>query len=264
MLSDGSIVADAHNDGYLVWAMFDDVDTDYIDTALRSTALRQKIIDTVIEDMRIENIDGINIDFERIGLVDNLGDDFIEFIRELSIACRKAGKYLSVDNYAPYDYNACYHIEEQSVLCDYVVVLAYDDFVGGADIGPNSSLPFLKEVTDLSVSKVDHNKLVMGLPFYNRFWYLESDGRYIQGSYNMTRSWYLLQLAGQSAEWNAELGLHYAEYQDGDEYVYAWLESDDSFRAKLSLLAEYDIAGVACWKLGQETPDIWSVISEYY
>ena len=265
MLSDGSIVDAAHERGMLVWALFDDANTDYVEAVLSSTSKRKAVIDAVMEDMRLENIDGINIDFERIGLVNDLGDDFIEFLRELSIECRKAGKYLSVDNYAPYDYNACYHIEEQSRICDYVVVMAYDDYLGGADgIGPNSSLPFVKEVADLTVSKVEPSKTVIALPFYNRFWYEQTDGTFIQASYNTTKAWYLLELAGQSAAWDEELGLHYAEYDEDGERVHAWLESEDSYQAKLGLLEGYGIAGIAGWCLGQEIPELWDVIAQYY
>ena len=265
MLSDGSIVDAAHDRGMIVWALFDDANTDYVEAVLSSTSSRQNAIRQVMDDMILEDIDGLNIDFERIGLVNDLGDDFIEFLRELSIECRKAGKYLSVDNYAPYDYNACYHIEEQGVLCDYVIVMAYDDYLGGADgIGPNSSLPFVQEVADMTVAKVDPSKVIIALPFYNRFWYEQTDGTFIQASYNTTKAWYLLELAGESAAWDDELGLHYAEYDEYDERVHAWLESEDSYHAKLQLLSSYGFAGVSGWCLGQEIPEMWSVISEYY
>ena len=41
-----------------------------------------------------------------------------------------------------------------------------------------------------------------------------------------------------------------------------WLEDAQSIAAKTSLATKYDIAGVASWRKGFETPNIWSVINE--
>ena len=42
-----------------------------------------------------------------------------------------------------------------------------------------------------------------------------------------------------------------------------WMEEASSLREKLKVMKEYDIAGVAQWKLGLETDDVWTVIGEY-
>ena len=42
-----------------------------------------------------------------------------------------------------------------------------------------------------------------------------------------------------------------------------WLEDADSIAAKLELMDQYDLAGVAIWKLQQESADVWTPIAAY-
>ena len=47
---------------------------------------------------------------------------------------------------------------------------------------------------------------------------------------------------------------------DGEQYI--WMEEERSMELKMDLIKEYDLAGVACWKLGLESPEIWDVVSQ--
>ena len=123
------------------------------------------MINTIMNDIISKGIDGVNIDIETVN--SESSRDYIQFIREFSLRCRRAGKYLTVDNYTPYANNArIYHTAEQGRICDYVVIMAYDDYVGGSEPGPNASLPFAKESIELTAALVDPSKVIMGVPFY--------------------------------------------------------------------------------------------------
>ena len=65
--------------------------------------------------------DGINLDFESLKTAS--GVHYIEFIRELSVSCRKKGLVLSVDNYVPAVYNRFYNQKEQGNVADYVIIM---------------------------------------------------------------------------------------------------------------------------------------------
>ena len=41
------------------------------------------------------------------------------------------------------------------------------------------------------------------------------------------------------------------------------MEEARSMELKVSALKEYSTAGIACWRLGQETEDIWEVIGGF-
>ena len=51
--------------------------------------------------------------------------------------------------------------------------------------------------------------------------------------------------------------------EEGGTLYQMWLEDAESIEAKLSLMRSYELAGVAEWKLSQETPDVWDVIERY-
>ena len=94
---------------------------------LSHTSRRTNLIDQVIAAALQAGIDGINLDFELISA--ECGEDYVQFVRELSIKCHQNGLAFSVDNYVPMPYNTFYDLEEQSVFADYVVIMGYDEHV---------------------------------------------------------------------------------------------------------------------------------------
>lgn len=262
--SNAEYINHAHERGWQVWAMISDdgIERETLMSILTNTYNRQTLINAIIEDAKYEQLEGLNVDFEKVN--SEFGEDFIQFIRELSIECRKAGIILSCDNYTPYSYNAAFHIDEQSEVCDYVMVMAYDNYVGSEEIGPNSSLDFLKEVMDVTLPQVDESRLVIALPFYSRFWFNRGGSDLQNEVYSMGDAKQFFVDYGEEPTWNETTGMYAAQFDyDGSE-IYAWLEDENSIEAKLKFLTDYKIAGVAWWNLGQETSEVWEVISNYY
>ncbi len=261
-LADQDYVDQAHEDGYLVWAMFADKSAEYAEQVLTHTSTRLKVEDQIINSVLSHGMDGINIDFEHIN--GSYGNAYLQFLREMSIRCRLNDLYLSVDNYAPYEYNACYHITDQGTLCDYVFLMAYDDYVGSGEVGPNSSLVFIREVLELTLSKVSASeKVVVGLPFYSRVWARTEEGSLSRKEYTMDNAWDLMNEVGEDPEWDAESGTWTTEYTISDTTYYAWLEDEATIREKLNLVKEYDVGGVAFWCLGQEFTSVWDEVAGY-
>ena len=99
-LADSSYVTRAHLVGLEVWAMVDDQSPDSDNRQIFPyTSKREKIINQLIANAIEYDLDGINIDFEYI--TEDIADDYIQFIRELSVKCRINGIVLSVDNKVP-------------------------------------------------------------------------------------------------------------------------------------------------------------------
>lgn len=260
--SNADFINYAHERGFKVWAMIDDVDTEFVVPVLRDSNKRDHVIDTIMEDALREGVDGLNLDFEHI--IYDVGDDYIQFIRELSIKCRQGGIVFSVDNYTPYSYNAFFHVDQQMQCADYVAIMAYDHYLGTDIQGPNSSVDFLQEVMDVTLPQVEENRLIIALPFYSRMYFTDPEANVTSEESGMAETKAAIEERGGSWAWDDATGMNLASFDYEGGHVTCWIEDVDSVRAKLNFLKDYNIAGVSWWRIGQQTDDVWAVISEYY
>lgn len=204
--------------------------------------------------------DGINLDCENVKSA--FAKDYLQFVRELSIACERKGLVLSTDNYKPEAYNTCYNLKEQSRFVDYVIVMAYDEHYAGSDAGSVASLPFVKEAVEDTVKLVGQEHVIAGIPFYTRIWTTTS-GQTTSRAVGMQAAVDQLNSDGQVALWNEDCGQYVASYTVGSSTRQIWFEEEKSVEAKMQVIQEENVAGVACWKLGLEKMTVWSVISKY-
>ena len=280
-LADHEYIEKAHESGLEVWALIDDFDTSLDLKALfYSTKARQNLISGLMSAYTEYGFDGINIDFEKID--EETAPDYLEFLRELSIECRKNSIVLSVDNYVVAGGRSWYNISEQGRIADYVVMMGYDEHWKGGEPGSNASLSFTRNGVADAVKQVEPEKIIYALPFFMRVWtevpeesaeegsviYDDENshyGRYAVTSeaIGMAKGKSLLQDNHASVEWNDDLGQYYGEYEQDGTFNRIWLEDAESLKKKLDVISEYDIGGVSFWKLGLETDDVWDVIVSY-
>lgn len=257
-------VQKAHDRGLEVWALIENIE--YKDSIsmyeiLSSTTTRQKLIDSLMNDLITYGIDGINVDFEQLSM--DCGEHFVEFIRELSVACRKNEKVLSVDNYVPRDFNDYYDRKEQGIVADYVIVMGYDEhYAGSKEAGSVASIDYVEDGIAQTVKEVPAEKVINAIPFYTRIWETTGDGISSQ-AVDMVTAEQFISNHGITAEWDETTCQNYGEYTSGDSRYQVWLEDADSIKVKLNVMENYGIGGVAEWRLGFEKPEIWDVIGEY-
>ncbi len=252
----------AHNMGLEVWALADDFTEDVDRYAIfSSSARRASLIQNLMKEVLAYGIDGINIDFEKIDEV--TGKHFVEFIRELSVECRKNGIVLSVNNYPPSGGTIWYNRREQGVYADYVIVMGYDEHWGtGGKAGSVSSIDYVEQAIADTLEYVPAEKLINGIPFYTRIW--KTTGTEVTGeAVGMKKAADFIAENSIQTQWREEECQEYGEIQKDDTLYQVWLENYDSLKVKLDVMKTYDLAGVAEWKLGLETPDVWELIAAY-
>lgn len=256
-----------HGMGIEVWGLISNFEKD-VDTAqvLCYTSKRQYLIRNLIEQSKALGLDGINLDFEQISV--DYGEDYIQFVRELSVACRLNNLVLSVDNYVPTGYTAHYNRKEQGVFVDYVIIMGYDEHYSGSETaGSVASIGFVKEGIEMTLQEVPVEKTINAIPFYTRIWkeISTSDGvvEVSSEAAGMQRIENLLNQLNVEAGWNEECAQFYAEYElEGATYK-IWLENEISIEEKMKLIQENNLAGVAEWKLGFQKNTVWDVINRY-
>ncbi|WP_461811619.1 glycosyl hydrolase family 18 protein [Faecalimonas sp.] len=278
----------AHQSNIEVWGLvrnFDPLNNIGIKTAeethelLSRTTSRENLENQLISAALQVGLDGINVDFETIA--EKTGEHYIQFIRELSVKCRKNGIILSVDNYVPKGYNKHYHRKEQGIVADYVVIMGYDEhFSGSYESGSVASIGYVKDGIKETLKEVPANKVINAMPLYTRLWSevpkteaeLSAQAGTEAGKYStkvtsetvsMKRTSAVLAQYGVQAKWDGKTGQNYAQWEkDGVTYK-IWIEDAKSIEEKLKAMKANKLAGTAVWKLGFEAPGLWDLILKY-
>ena len=262
-LASRSYVDKAHEKGLQVWAMLDNFSKEcsknvQSEILLSKTATRQKLIADMMEEAENYGFDGFNLDFE--SLKPEAMPHYVQFIREMSIACRERGLVLSVDNYVPSEYTADYNRKEQGIVADYVIIMGYDEHYAGGEKGSTASIEFVeKGITD-TLLEVPKEKIINAVPFYTRLW-TEEDGKTTSSALGIYKAKEWIDENDVELSWQEDLGQYYGEHKESETATeYLWMEEEKSLGLKMDLIRKYDLAGTAGWKLGLESPEIWDVI----
>lgn len=264
-LASQSYVDYCHQNGVEVWGLVENITyKEQIDTAeiLNRTTSRQNLVNQLIAKAIQYGLDGINVDIEELPA--SAGDGYIEFIRELSIMCRRNHIILSIDNYVPMAYNQNYNRKEQGIVADYVIIMGYDEhFAGSEEAGSVASIGFVRDGIANTLKDVPADKVINAVPFYTRLWKTEADGTLTSTAMGMSRAEKTLSDNGATPEWDEESGQYYAEFTNAEGFYQIWLEEEASIEQKAKLIKEYGLAGIAEWRLGQEKNEIWDIILKY-
>lgn len=274
----------AHQSNIEVWALVKDFDggigsKEETFKLLSKTSNRENLVNQLISAALKHDIDGINVDFEHVSK--ECGEHYLQFLRELSLKCRQNEIVLSVANPIPSQYSTQYDLKEQGEVVDYVIIMGYDEhYKGSPESGPVASLAFVEQGIKDALKDVPAEKLINAVPFYTRLWkevpkteeeLAEQEGTdAAEYPYNVTSQTYgmskinvAINNAGAQIVVDEATGQNYAEWQaDGATYK-VWLEDETALEAKLKLMKEYKLAGVASWRLGFESSSAWELILKY-
>lgn len=268
-LASADYVTACHAQGIEVWALVNNLENPDVDVAavLNTTSTRDNLVNQLISAALKYDLDGINVDFESLG--NDVGDGFIQFIRELSLKCANNGIVLSVDNYSPSAYTGLYYRDEQARFADYVVLMAYDEHYNGSEEGSVASIGWVRQGVEATLEEVPADQLILGIPLYTRVWKLtpdaESELGYTVSSQAVGMGEVDTRMAVNKANmtWLDDVGQYYTEYEHEGSTYKIWIEEQNSIEEKMKVFQEYDLAGVSFWKIGFEKANIWDAVAEY-
>lgn len=226
---------------------------------LSNASLRNTLINSITNIAVRNNFPGINIDFEFVPPEDR--NNLNAFMHGLYQSLKNAGKIATISLPAELKDNPQHPFSgafQYSVIGQYIdqaYILAYDEHF--SQPGPIASIGFVRNVLNYAVSSIPANKIWLGMAVYGYDW---AEGV----NYPRTLSY------AQAIEVAKNLGatITYDETAQESTYTYTidsikhtvWFEDARSFAAKISLLGQYGLPGIAVWRLGQEDPDIWNII----
>ena len=258
----------AHENGYKVWPIVSNAGEGMLNVTseiMNSYDKRQKLIEDIIEACVGYELDGINIDFENMKQEDK--DLYSRFIIELTPRIKEIGQVISVDVTAPdggETWSLCFDRNVIGNVADYIVFMAYDQY-GVSSNKPGTTAGY--NWVELSLNKflkteeIKSEKIILAVPFYTRLWTEDENGKVTSKTVNMKDIDSVLP-DNLDKKWNDELKQNYVEYEEDGKTKKMWIEDLDSIKAKISLVTNNNLGGVAAWAKDREDPDVWNLIKK--
>lgn len=254
----------AQKNGYRVWAMYKtDFTTHTASLFLNSNEARKQANDILITEILKNNLDGINFDFENMYKSDK--GAYTNHVKEISIMAHVLGAAVSVDitKYEPTSstWSMCYDRDALSKYADYIMLMAYDQYYsGGKTPGPVAGMEWTENCIKITLKEVDPDKLVLGMPYYIRIWETKNGKAVSSKAVSMESALRQANENNAAAEFDSKFSLTKYTWKKDDKTYMFWLENAQSIGKRVSLAKKYSLAGVASWRRGLETKDVWDTI----
>ena len=259
----------AKNNGYKVWPMVSNAvaaksNLNITSKIMNSYEARKNLIEDIVNMCVKYNLDGINIDFENMKADDK--DMYSRFIIELEPRLKDMGMTLSVDVTAPdggETWSMCFDRNVIGDVADYIVFMAYDQN-GASSTKPGTTAGYnwvkLNLVKFLQTEEIEANKLILAVPLYTRVWTTNSSGKLISNNSVAMKNIDSVVPSNTNKQWDDNLKQNYVEYTDNGNKKQVWIEDLTSLKAKISLINDNNLAGVASWSVDMAQNDVWSMI----
>ncbi|KIL36813.1 glycosyl hydrolase [Cohnella kolymensis] len=269
--ADAGYSAWARAKGMQVWGLFSNgFEPDRTHAALGSYETRLRMIQQLLVYAKTFRLQGINIDFENVYTHDK--ENLVQFVREMTPLLHQQNLIVSID-VTPKSSTEMWSVfldrQRLGQIVDFMMVMAYDEHWAASPVaGSVSSLGWAEKSVQriLSEDNVPAGKLLLGIPLYMRLWTEEPDGnggvKVSSKTLSMESAHEIIKEKKLKPSHSAESGQNYVEYRESGTLKRIWIEDAFSIKARAALAKKYDLAGVASWRRGFESSDIWGVLDK--
>ena len=216
---------------------------------------RENLINNIEANIRNKDMGGVDFDFEYLAA--EYADDYVRLIADTRQRLRPLGclttvalaPKVSTDQpgllYQGHDYAS------MGKAADYCLLMTYEwGYTYGPPL-PVSPINSVRRVLDYGLSQIPAEKILMGMSNYGYDWKLpfvqgESKAEKLTNYQALARAEYY----GVNVEYDEEAQTPFFTYTapDGSEHI-VWFENEQSWRARLALVSEYDLAGISIWNI---------------
>jgi cellulose synthase/poly-beta-1,6-N-acetylglucosamine synthase-like glycosyltransferase/spore germination protein YaaH len=201
---------------------------------------------------------GINVDFENL-----MSQDyplFVAFLRRMKTNFASVHLVVSADLEAskPLDWRAV------SSICDFVVVMAYDEHGESSAQGPIASMSWYRAVVQRALVSIPREKLVVGVANYAYDW--TEGGEYAepltyQGALILAQNYRQNEKPEDIIDFDDEYLNPTFDYDDDEKKSHhVWMLDAVTAANQWLIASNYGVRGVAVWVLGSADPSIWTFI----
>ena len=239
-------------------AQLSDFDPKRVHIFLNTPALQDRVIADLRKWLLANRFQGINVDFE------NLPDGdyalYVPFLQRMKAAFAPNHLLVTADLEAskPLNWRAV------SSICDFVIVMAYDEHGSVGAPGPISSMNWYRETLIHALRSIPREKLVVGLGNYAYDW---MEGR--DWAEPMTYQTALVTAADfrqrekpeDIVDFDAEaLNPTFSYVDDAGKAHEVWFLDAVTAANQWMVAQNYGVRGVGIWVLGSTDPSIWKFV----
>lgn len=248
---------------YKIWALItNDFNPELTHKWLNDEKAKAYIIRQMVFYAQRYPIDGYNFDFENI--YDSDKDALSRFVEEATGELHKQGITVSMDITVASDtanWSSCYDRAVLGKTVDYLVLMAYDEHGRlSKTAGSVASINWVENGVKNLIAQVPPEKVILGVPLYMRLWEESSIGRVTASTLSMAQADELKKAKKAKSIWLPNEGQYYFSYRENGKTYHVWQEEAKSLQLKAALVRKYNLAGIASWRKGFETPRIWQVL----
>ncbi|MFC5648394.1 glycosyl hydrolase family 18 protein [Paenibacillus solisilvae] len=231
---------------------------------LKNAAARKSFIQNLVGRLKSLGADGVNLDFEMMAGSDRAA--YSSFVRSLTNAAHLAGLTVSIDlprGDVNWDAKTAYDHAELAGIVDMIMIMAYDQHWQNSDeAGSVAELPWVEEgVQQFLDYGIPRSKLMLGVPFYVREWRVNAAGKLVDSKAILMKDIPgLIQEQSALGRFDKASGqIKFTYNKDGYTHVF-WAETMDTMKARIAIAKKYELAGVAAWRLGYESSNLWTLL----
>jgi spore germination protein YaaH len=247
-------------------------DKEVMHTILSAPEMRTSLIKDICAIVAERGYEGINIDFENLYPSDR--PYLTLFMKELWEELKPQGVLITMSvpaksgDFPASEWIGAHDYKALAQYLDYMMIMTYDQHNTSSMPGPVASIAWVKEVIEYALKHVPKDKILMGVAGYGYDWDLTlNSARTRTFSNTMALANSLAKEKGVQLtdvlSWDPLAMSHYIDYKDSNGKSHqVWFEDSRSLSHKLDLVNQYDLGGIAIWRLGLEDPQIWNQIME--
>ena len=241
-----------------------DFDGTLLHGILNNPAKQKQFIQQVVDTLSFYNFQGINIDFEELSEPTNV--PLSNFQQQLYQALHAKNMLVTMDVAVK---NNDYDYKKLSDYNDFIILMAYDQYNSiETGPGPVSSQKWIEEALDWTASKIESNKIILGIAGFGYDWTIDDEGEKVVRDITYAEAINRAKISNSTIDYdNESYNLHFSytdEHIDDrtKELVKVphniWFTDAATTFNILRFSDEYATAGTALWRMGGEDSRMWN------
>jgi spore germination protein YaaH len=274
------VVKDRHLSIFPIVALFNKTG---MHTLLTSDKAQTAMIGSLVAACKQNGYDGFQLDFEDISWTDR--DVLSAVVKRIADALHREHLQLQIavvpnapghPGHTPFgkwifaDWRGAFDLEALAKSVDLLCLMTYDQHTRWTTPGPVGGWIWTKENLDYALKVVPKEKLSLGIALYGYHWFTGDPGlnetvqkpniaaEYISAVNAQT----LRDTYGGQEQWDAQDHTAWFFFYRDQMREWIFYTEKRGFADRYNLAKEQHLQGICAWVLGEEDPEIWSVLPD--